>query len=197
MKSKKELRKEILRLRDALSLEERREKSHIIAEKVIAQKAFKEADKILLFASYKSEVDTAKIFETVQKLSKDVYYPKVMGEEMEFYKVEREADLIEGYCGIREPEATPNKKFIPQPNDKICVIMPGAVFDKEGNRIGYGGGYYDKYLQWLESFYVEDIEKTDKHIYKIAVAFECQLVEVGQIASDQHDIKVDFIVTEK
>lgn len=196
MKTKTELRKEILQKRDALTLEESSEKSHQIAGKVIAQKEFIEADKVLLFASYRSEVDTSEIFEAALEANKDIYYPKVIGKEMEFFKVESEVDLIEGYRGIREPEANPQKRFCPSMTDKICIIMPGAVFDEEGNRIGYGGGYYDKFLQQLESFYAKEVEKTEKHICKMAVVFECQIVEVGCIISEPHDIKPDCIVTE-
>lgn len=184
MKSKKELRKEILQLRDALTEEERREKSHIIAEKVIAQNEFLEADEVLLFASYHSEVDTCEIFRAARVAGKDIYYPKVVGKEMEFYLVEKEEDLVEGYRGIREPEAIPEKKFIPQQNHKICVIIPGAVFDEDCNRIGYGGGYYDKFLQKIKDFAV----------YKVAVAFDCQMVEKGLIPVELYDIKPDYIV---
>ncbi len=188
MKTKKELRKEILQLRDALSEKERREKSHQIAEKVIAQKEFIEADKVLLFASYHSEVDTFEIFQAARGASKDVYYPKVLGKEMEFYLVEKEGDLVEGYRGIREPEVIPEKKLIPQPEDKICVIMPGAVFDKNGNRIGYGGGYYDKFLQRFANW--------KEHVFKLAIAFKCQIVEPGRILCEDYDVKPDAIVTE-
>lgn len=184
LKSKKELRKEILQLRDALTEEERREKSHIIAEKVIAKNEFLEADKVLLFASYHSEVDTYEIYQAARVSGKFVYYPKVIGKEMEFYIVEKEEDLVEGYRGIREPEAIPEKKFIPQPNDRICVIMPGAVFDEDCNRIGYGGGYYDKFLQKLQDF----------SVCKVAVAFDCQMVEKGLIPAELYDIKPDYIV---
>ena len=197
MKTKKELRKEILQLRDALPLEERREKSHQIAEQVIAQKEFIEADKVLLFASYHSEVETSEIFEAALEANKDIYYPKVMGNEMEFFQVECEADLLEGYRGIREPEGNQEKQFRPSATDKICIIMPGAVFDEAGNRIGYGGGYYDKYLQKLEYFFAKEVKKNTSPLYKIAVAFACQLVAIGEIENQVYDIKPNYIVTEK
>lgn len=190
MISKKELRREILQRRDSLTSEERSTKSSKITEKVIVQKAFLEADKILLFASYKSEVETWEIFKTARNASKDIYYPKVLGKEMEFYRVKQEADLLEGYHGIREPERNPDKKFVPQADEKICVIMPGAVFDEEGSRIGYGGGFYDAFLAKLEQ------EMPKENIYKMAVAYECQIVETGKIKRETHDIKPNCIVTE-
>lgn len=193
LKSKKELRNEILRLRDALSEEERNEKSHHIAEKVIAQKEFTEADKVLLFASFKSEVGTQEIFEAARTAGKSVYYPKILGKEMEFFLVEKAEDLSEEYWGIREPEAILERKFFANPEEKICVIMPGAVFDVEGNRIGYGGGYYDKFLQKLEI----EFSTQQREVYKIAVAFECQMTELGNIISETYDIKPNCIITEK
>jgi len=185
LRTKKELRKEILQLRDALNVEERKEKSHLIAEKVIVQNEFIEADKILLFASFKSEVDTCEIFQAAREAGKAVYFPKIIGKEMKFYQVEKEDDLTEGQWGIREPQLIPEKEFVPQAVDKICIIMPGAVFDIEGNRIGYGGGYYDKFLKQIENG------------YKLAIAFDCQRVDRCQIAIEQYDVKVDCIVTER
>lgn len=196
MKSKAELRKEILQRRDALSFEERFDKSRQIAQKVIGQAAFQEADALLLFASYKSEVDTTEIFETAKKLGKDIYYPKVLGKQMEFYRVQKKEDLVEGYRGIREPEANAQLQFRPAENDKILVLMPGAVFDAEGNRIGYGGGYYDKFLQKIETILGNERKLTENPVCKMAVAYECQIVEIGQIPSDVYDKKVDYIITE-
>ncbi len=191
MISKKELRKEILIKRDALSLEERRVKSHQIAKKITQMKEFTEADKVLLFSSFKSEVDTTEIFETLVKTETEAYYPKVLGKEMEFYRVESEDDFEEGCWGIQEPKAGAENKFVSKYHEKICVIMPGAVFDEAGNRIGYGGGYYDKYLQQLE------MKISKEQVAKIAVAFECQIVEEGFIFREQHDVIPDIIATEK
>ena len=191
MQSKKELRKEILTKRNALSFDEQSEKSKGIIERIMENKNFIEADKILLFASYKSEVDTTGLFRVARTFSKDVYYPKVVDEVMEFYLVENQSDLIEGYRGICEPNAERSKKFIPKLDDKVCVIMPGLAFDEEGNRIGYGGGYYDKFLGKLET------EFPRENICKIAIAFDCQVIETGRIERESHDIRPDYIVTEE
>lgn len=190
MIGKKELRKEVLARRDALSEQERQRKSLQIVKHVIEQEEFKEADKALLFASYKSEVDTAEIFNAARKLSKDVYYPKVIGNEMGFYQIQKKEELLEGYRGIREPEANPEIQFVPNPQEKILVLMPGAAFDEDGNRIGYGGGYYDKFLQKLET------EISKENLCKIALAFKCQIVETGAIKTEKHDVKPDYIITE-
>lgn len=194
MKTKQELRKEILQKRDSLTPEERSEKSKRITERVVVHENFREADVILLFSSYKSEVDTTGIFAVARRDGKDVYYPRVQGEEMEFYKVESEMDLLEGYRGIREPAADSHKRFALPTDKKICVIMPGAVFDEAGNRIGYGGGYYDKFIEKLETSMRKEVAK--RNIYKIALAFGCQIVEVGLISNEVYDKKVDDIITE-
>lgn len=190
MRTKRELRNEILQIRDSLTSEERLRKNQQIVKRVIEQKAFQEADKLLLFASYKSEVDTAEIFNAAQGLNKDLYYPKVVDKEMEFYRICCEDELLKGYRGIREPEINVDRRFILNLQEKILVIMPGAVFDEDGNRIGYGGGYYDKYLQQLET----KIEK--ENICKMAIAFECQMVKTGVIETEAHDVKLDYIITE-
>lgn len=190
MRNKAELRKEILQFRDELSIEVRQEKSSQIAEQVTAHKGFQEADKVLLFASFKSEVDTTEIFEAALQIGKQVFFPKVIGKEMEFYQVLKEKDLIEGYHGIREPKAEEKKKFVPMPEEKIFILMPGTVFDEAGGRIGYGGGYYDKFIQRLET------EIPKENLCTLAVAFECQMAALGEIPREEHDMKPDYIVTE-
>jgi len=110
--------------------------------------------------------------------------------------VVKETDFESGCWGIREPKLEVCKKYVPNPDEKICVIMPGAVFDEEGNRIGYGGGYYDKYLQRLFQKR-EDIDvQVVLEIYKIALAFECQIVEANLIQREEHDVKIDCIISE-
>lgn len=191
MQVKKEIRKEALTKRDALTVEERMEKSHEIMDKVVSHREFGNADKVLLFASYLTEVDTSGIMEYAFMLGKKVYFPKINGDDMEFYKVNSESDLVEGYRGIREPEANQDELFEPLKGEKIFVLMPGAAFDKSGGRIGYGKGFYDKFLHKTEA----EIEIDD--LCKMAVAFECQLVEEGQIEKQIHDISPDYLVTEK
>lgn len=181
----------MLMLRDALSLEEREISSLAIAKCVIEQDAFCYANRILLFSSYKSEVDTSKIYKTAKALGKDVYYPRVQEGAMDFYQVDEKTNWEINRYGIREPQIVEEKRFIPQKGDWIYVLMPGVVFDCEKNRIGYGGGYYDKYLQWLET------QTNVENLFKVAVAFECQMIESGRIVHEAYDIKPDCIVTEK
>ena len=187
---KKELRKEILACRNVLSPQERKEKSAQIANKVIALEEFQKSDKVLLYDAIRSEVETSEIYRVAQRLGKDVYYPKVLGAEMEFYLADETTDFETGAFKIREPKPESTVAFVPKLEDKIFVLFPGAVFDEEGNRIGYGGGYYDKYLQRLME------EASSANVCKVAVAYECQMVETGRIQNESHDIQVDCVVTE-
>lgn len=197
MKSKVELRNEILQRRDTLTQVERKEKSYQIAQRVVKQKEFIDANKILLFAAYKSEVDTTEIFKVAQKQKKAVYYPKVIGNELEFYRVQKQENLMQGYRGIREPKVNPQLQFQLKQRDRILIIMPGVVFDEVGNRIGYGGGYYDRFLQKIESSRVEEQNQEIDCICKMSIAFSCQMVETGQIPSEVHDKKVEYLITEE
>lgn len=197
MKSKVELRNEILQRRDTLTQVERKEKSYQIAQRVVKQKEFIDANKILLFAAYKSEVDTTEIFKVAQKQEKAVYYPKVIGNELEFYRVQKQENLMQGYRGIREPKVNPQLQFQLKQRDRILIIMPGVVFDEVGNRIGYGGGYYDRFLQKIESSRVEEQNQEIDCICKMSIAFSCQMVETGQIPSEVHDKKVEYLITEE
>jgi 5-formyltetrahydrofolate cyclo-ligase len=186
MFSKKELRNEILKKRDAITKEAHTEKSNYIAQYVIGHSVFEESNVILLFASFRNEVDTANIFKHAIAAGKKVYYPKVLGKEMEFYRVESEDDFEEGRWGIREPKIEDKRKFIPKQDDDICVIMPGAVFDKNGNRIGYGGGYYDKFLKKIETV----------RTHKVGIGFACQVIDIEGFPTEEHDVTLDMLVTE-
>ena len=187
---KKELRKEVLKLRDTLTKEERKEKSNQIAKRVIAMNEFKKANVILLYEAIRSEVETTAICEAAKQMEKVIYWPRVIGDRMEFYLVNDVTEFEISRFGIREPKMVEENRFVPQKQDEIMVVMPGVAFDEEGNRIGYGGGYYDKYLQWLEGL-VEPC-----CIYKIGVAFKPQIVKVGQIETEVHDVRADYVVWE-
>lgn len=196
MQTKQELRKTILQKRNMLSLMERQTKSQTIAKKIIESIEYQEAEKLLLFVSHGSEVDTEEIMAHALECGKSVYVPKVQGNKMEFYQINGREDLCEGYRGILEPRVCKNLFVLEERDLKICILMPGAVFDAKGGRIGYGGGFYDKFLQELE-LEIKQKKKGIKILSKIAIAYECQIVECGQIPKEEHDIAPDCIMTEK
>lgn len=188
--NKKQLRKEILAQRDALTEKERREKSKRIGACILEMDVFEKSNKLLLYASMRSEVETDEIYHDAKKAGKKIYYPRVLGDKMEFYRVEDICACEKSVFGVREPQMESNEMFIPDDDDVILVLMPGVAFDQEGNRIGYGGGYYDKYLQWLQ-----DSVKSE-NICKVALAYECQMMGEEKIEREVHDVRPDYIVTE-
>ena len=109
---KKQIRAKILDARNRLPLTERLDRSHSIAEKVIRCDGFVQANKILLYASANSEVDTTEIHHQANLLGKNIYYPKVKGKEMEFYRVQDLDELEEGFRGIREPRVNAHNGIV-------------------------------------------------------------------------------------
>ncbi|MCM1047559.1 MAG: 5-formyltetrahydrofolate cyclo-ligase [Clostridiales bacterium] len=192
-REKKHIRKKCLLLRDEIPPKLREEKSDKIIGALCGLEQYKKADIILTYVNYQSEVITTKFIERALADKKLVFAPRVSGNEMEFYKIDGIDSLTEGYKGIKEPigaEAFLDKiraVDLDGENNLPLMIMPGAAFDKEGHRIGYGKGYYDKYLS--------RIDKAGINVYKIALCYECQLLD--SIAHEEHDVCVDMVVTEE
>ena len=112
------------------------------------------------------------------RMGKRVYLPKVEGEEMQFYKIEFPEELEEGYRGIPEPAGSSEQyRYCEEEADRTLMIMPGVAFDPYRNRIGYGKGFYDRFLA----------DKEALKIRTIAVGFQCQMVE--EIPQDLNDIR--------
>lgn len=182
METKKDIRSKVLKKRRALSEEERKEKSCQIAEKIAVHQCFCGADVIFVYADYNGEVETGPIIESARKMGKQVAVPKVHGDVMEFYKVESGDDFEPGCMGILEPKDSCPSMANLGDETKVLVIMPGAVFDLHHHRIGYGGGYYDKYLSAHPNYAT------------MAIAYELQVLD--EIPSESFDIKPDVIMTE-
>ncbi len=187
---KRELRKTILELRGALSLKERHDKSICIAQQVMELECFKKCNKLLLYMPVRSEVETQEINLVAQRCGKKVYYPRVNGKQMEFYLINENTEFDISILGIKEPKPETTIPLELDEEDVVLAIIPGVVFDGAGNRIGYGGGYYDKYLQRLAD------GNLHKNICMVAVAYDCQMVEDGMIEREPHDVRVDYIMTE-
>jgi len=185
MLDKSALRKELLGRRDQIPPEVRKAKSILIQERLLSLGEFIKSDIIFFFASFKTEVDTAGLIKTALSSGKRVVLPKVDKDRHELLLIEIKdfSELQPGYMGILEPPLQDNQMSI-NINDVNLVIIPGAGFDVLGNRIGYGGGYYDRLLFGLQ-----------KHIPVIAPAYEEQLVDY--VPSEPHDIKVQMIVTDR
>lgn len=177
--------KEILQKRCQLSLKDNKDFSEKIRQKVKELKEYKYSKNLLIYYPYFGEVDVLDIAKEALTEGKNVFFPKVTGETtMDFIKVIQLEDFIEGYKGIKEPigEGVFDKHNICEPT---LMILPGSCFDLSGNRMGYGKGYYDRYLE----------ECYDK-ICKIGVCFSLQLLdEIPDVKAT--DIPMDYIICEK
>lgn len=184
---KKDIRKNILKIRNEIPGPQRKKADKKILNRLLETRDYEEASYIFSYVNYKSEVDTTEIIKDALAKKKKVAVPKVLDSGyMEFFEISALEELISGYQGILEPDITAKKPIsVEQIRDKILVVLPGAAFDKTGNRIGYGGGFYDRYL-----------EKYRKcQLKTIALCYEVQMVE--EIPAENFDRKVQCIITEQ
>ncbi len=157
-------------------------KSIKIFNKIISLEEYKNANIIALYKNLDSEVSTEELIKYSIDNGKIVSLPKVIGEELKFYKINSiNSELIKSKFGVYEPIDDANNYINPQDID--LIIVPGVAFDKFKNRLGFGKGFYDRFL-----------EKTKAK--SIAVAFEEQVVK-GKIPTEENDIKIDEIITDK
>ena len=184
---KKKIRSVYLEKRNNMDFEKRRAASEKIAEWLFANKRFKAAQTVFVYASYKSEAETWKIIQRALQLGKRVAAPKVHGDEMFFYEIKCWEDLFPGYQGILEPQNEGKAPVMPAEGD--VMLVPGVVFDHQGGRIGYGKGYYDRYWNRLEG-------TCGKKPYCIGLAFACQ-ISPRLLPIEEHDKKMDCILTER
>ena len=139
---KKQLRAKIREQKRAMTLPEIEAASARLGELFVATEAYKTAETIYGYLPYNQEVRTVPMLERALRDGKRVAVPKVYGDEMRFIYLTDLSQVETGYAGIPEPIAD-----APIADDpKALVLMPGLAFDKEGHRIGYGGGFYDKFL---------------------------------------------------
>lgn len=179
---KKELRKEALVKRNDLHPEDRAEKSKRITEYILKSEAYVNAKRVFSFVSMGSEVETRMVLEQAWKDGKIVAVPKTeKGRRMYFLQINSLSDLQEGRFGVMEPLGSQENEIIPAEGD--LFLVPGALFDKKKNRIGYGGGYYDTYFEKYKGY------------RKIGLAF-CLQVQTALIPVEKTDIPLDDIVTE-
>jgi len=186
MPDKKEIRRQILKIRNGLSETECREKSGQIMKAFKQQEEYQNSRLLFLYASFGSEVMTRSFMREALSEGKRIALPRAFVSEgepcMEFYEITEDSQLIDGYKGIPEPNVLHKcvQKIEELPD---LMLMPGVAFDKNRTRIGYGMGFYDRYLE--------------KHpgIRTIAVAYACQVVET--IPASPYDYRPDRLLTEE
>ena len=173
---KKAIRNEILAIREALSKEEVQKKSQIICEQLMKMSCFEYAKWIYGYMPIRNEVNICPFLEYLMKKGKKIALPRVNGDSMEFYQITSFEDLEEGSFHIPEP-----KKECPKAEAGGFILIPGVAFDREGGRIGYGKGYYDKYFS-----------SHNQALIKIGIAYTIQLIEI--VPTTPTDVKLDGLV---
>ena len=173
---KNQLRDWIRKHKRAMTIEEIEERSAKLVELFLASEAYKNAKTVYGYLPYNQEVRTTRAMEQVLKDGKGLALPKIYGDRMDFIVVTDLSQVAKGYCGIPEPIHDE-----PLATDETAlVLMPGMAFDAEGHRMGYGGGFYDKFL-----------EREPKHP-TLALCYEFQLLP--HLDTEAHDIPVDAVL---
>lgn len=225
---KKRFRTQALAARDSLTSEQHKRYSDRIIRTLISLSSYQEADAILTYISFRSEVDTFPLIEQAFADGKAVFAPKVLGKEMAFYRIFSRDDLTAGYQGILEPaggqlfEMWLNDRMSQYQNcqresllktkeaetcsgaaPSVLICLPGAAFDRSRHRIGYGGGYYDRYLYRLrqggEGIAAEaypqagtDAARPQVNYATVSLSYDCQIF--GKIPWETHDIRPNLLL---
>lgn len=180
-KKKRKLRKKYLKIRTKIN--NKIEKSDIIFNKIIMMEEYNNAKVIAIYKNLASEVDTSKLIEYSILNNRIVVLPRVKDNDLYFYKISSLNDKFEkSKFGVEEPLDDKNNLINPDMID--LIIIPGICFDKDRNRLGFGKGYYDRFLE-------------NKNIKSIAICFDKQILKYRKIPITNTDIKVDKIVTER
>lgn len=182
-KERTALRTQILAARDSLPAEERQRKSRIITEHLLALPEFAEARNVFAYVSFRSEVETLPLIADCLSRAVVVSVPLTLPAEHRLrpYAItDPDRDLTPGYYNILEP-----LKTLPpvDPASIEVVVTPGSVFDAQGGRLGYGGGFYDRFLQTAAP-----------QALRIGLAFDLQVV--ASVPLEKHDQQLDYLITE-
>ena len=173
---KKELRRSIRERKRAMTEDEIVSRSRKLGEQFLASQAYREAKTIYGYLPYNQEVRTVPMLEQALRDGKTVAVPKCYGDEMKFIVMTDLSRVEKGYAGIPEPIADE-----PVANDETAlVLMPGMAFDPQGHRIGYGGGFYDKFLS------------REPNHPTLALCYEFQMLPY--LETEEHDIPVDTVL---
>lgn len=171
---KKELRKKYTKVR--ADVEDKEGKDRLIRKNLRELEIYKKAKSVFVFISYKSEVDTRGIIEDILADGKKLLVPLVKGSEMIAVEVKGIDDLEPNKMGILEPKS--GKEV----TDVDLTITPGLAFDKDGYRLGYGGGYYDKFFAKVDTV-------------RMGIGYSDQYVE--SLVHEDYDKALEYLLTEE
>jgi 5-formyltetrahydrofolate cyclo-ligase len=182
------MRKQVLAQRDMLGPGERKEKSERIRHRFLDLVNPFDPATFFLFVNFRSEVETLELIGQLLKSGKTVTVPLVSVNEKSMTAVrliDPDKDLVPGYYGILEPRKDLLKTRTIDHKSIDIVVLPGSVFDERGGRLGYGGGFYDRFIA----------NEVLPSALRIALAFELQVQ--SEIPQQPHDQPADFIITEQ
>lgn len=190
METKSRVRKEYLKLRSELSATDVRDKSMTICGRIKNSSFYRETSHIFVYAALGNEVDLASLVRQAWKDGKTVCFPKVFGEDMEFFKVTGFEQLAEGSFHVSEPKTGCEQFPLQSKNHdfgRILILTPGVAFSESGARIGYGKGFYDRYFYKMEQAGYEFIPAGIAYRFQITNKFE----------AEAFDYRMTTIFTEK
>ena len=187
--TKAEIRKIMKLQRNNIPEEDRRKMDTNIRRSLLRLEEYQKCQTLFCYISFGTELDTRQIIDQALYEKKAVYVPRVEDNHgMEFYRIHHLDGLQISRFGVPEPCGEAELRYRPLVDDNNTsiplMLLPGLAFDLHGNRIGYGAGYYDRYLDQFPPEY----------FYKVALCYDFQLME--QIESQEYDIGADAIITE-
>ena len=172
-----EIRNKVKLCRQSMAPEQEAVWNEAILKKIMALKSVRLASCVYCYVSFQHEVGTKRVIECLLEMGKYVAVPKVNGKKLDFYALQSRRDLEPGVMGIMEPK----EDCLRIRDLHAPVIVPGIAFDKEGRRIGYGGGYYDRFF-----------EEEPEH-EKIGIAYPFQIFDT--VPAESHDKSMDMVIT--
>lgn len=184
MENKRDLRKKILNIRNNMEKKDCTEKSAVIMEKLTNTDIYKKAHVVFVYMDFNNEVETMPLIKKMLLEKKKVVIPYTDTVNTVIIPSELKdmEGLVKSKFGYYEPALD---KIVPvNPEEFDLVVVPGVVFDRNLNRIGFGKGYYDRILCSLKN-----------GAKAVAVAYDFQVLD--EVPSEQHDVKMDMIITEK
>lgn len=184
---KNQLRQDILGRRDTLSPSQQQDHGERVLHRLLDMEEFQRANTLFIYVSFRSELATLPIIEQILEAGKRVVVPVTLVAEKDLLPVmitDPVADLLPGYCSIPEPKKDIREKNCISAAEIDMVLLPGSVFDERGGRMGYGGGYYDRF-----------VSAKAPQAKRIGLCHELQVVPKAPLQA--HDEMLDFILTEE
>ncbi len=178
MMTRDEIRASARKLREEASKIQAAEMSTRIAERIVTMDEYMKAERVLCYVALRDEVQTSGLLHEIQRSGRTLYLPRTKGSQLDVVRVTPETRMISGAFGVLEPEDGELAAI----EEMDLVLAPGVAFDRAGNRLGYGKGYFDRLL-------------ASCRCPVIGLAYEVQIFD--QIPTREGDVPIDKVVTEK